>query len=345
MFFRKFKSTMGGTPAPVAQKMVGLALTLVLVWFVFAEESPLNRGSGSTASGPTVSKSTASKPDASEGSSRTPPQTPPPASPDKPARRASKAPSPAVASTSPAITASLVALGLSDHIVGRSPYCRSAAESVPVVGDLRAFDAERLDLAAPEVLFVQPPLAGVDPGLRAFCDEKSIKIVARRLESLADVDALIGDIAAVFGVEPNIGGNELARALGSARASLALGAEPGEGARKVLLVVSAEPMLAVGKRTYLDELLAGADLANALGRDGYIELSAESLLAMAPETIIGVSETPEGARRIEDAIRRMPWKEGATPKIATDAVPELLSPSLAAIAHRSDLVRLAGAAK
>jgi len=340
MFFRKFKSTMGGTPAPVAQKMVGLALTLVLVWFVFAEESPLNRGSGSTVSGPT-----ASKPDASQGSNQDSGQGSPQTPAERPARRASKAPSPAVASTSPAITASLVALGLSDHIVGRSPYCRSAAESVPVVGDLRAFDAERLDLAAPEVLFVQPPLAGVDPGLRAFCDEKSIKIVARRLESLADVDALIGDIAAVFGVEPNIGGNELARALGSARASLALGAEPGEGARKVLLVVSAEPMLAVGKRTYLDELLAGADLANALARDGYIELSAESLLAMAPETIIGVSETPEGARRIEDAIRRMPWKEGATPKIATDAVPELLSPSLAAIAHRSDLVRLAGAAK
>ena len=340
MFFRKFKSTMGGTPAPVVQKLIGLSLTLVLVWFVFAEESPLNRGSGSTVSGPT-----ASKPDASQGSNQDSGQGSPQTPSERPARRASKAPSPAVASTSPAITASLVALGLSDHIVGRSPYCRSAVESVPVVGDLRSFDAERLDLAAPEVLFVQPPLAGVDPGLRAFCDEKSIKIVARRLESLADVDALIGDIAAVFGVEPNIGGNPLARALGSARASLALGAEPGEGARKVLLIVSAEPMLAVGKRTYLDELLAGADLANALGRDGYIELSAESLLAMAPETIIGVSETPEGARRIEDAIRRMPWKEGATPKIATDAVPELLSPSLAAIAHRSDLVRLAGAAK
>jgi hypothetical protein len=34
-----------------------------------------------------------------------------------------------------------------------------------------------------------------------------------------------------------------------------------------------------------------------------------------------------------------------TPKIAVDAVPELLSPSLAAVAHRSDLVRLAEAAK
>ena len=50
MFFRKFKSTMGGTPAPVVQKLIGLGLTLVLVWFVFAEESPLNRGSRPTAS-------------------------------------------------------------------------------------------------------------------------------------------------------------------------------------------------------------------------------------------------------------------------------------------------------
>ena len=94
MFFRKFKSTMGGTPAPVAQKMVGLALTLVLVWFVFAEESPLNRGSGLTASG-----STASKPDASQGSNQDSGQGSPQTPAERPARRASKAPSPAVAST------------------------------------------------------------------------------------------------------------------------------------------------------------------------------------------------------------------------------------------------------
>jgi ABC-type hemin transport system substrate-binding protein len=185
----------------------------------------------------------------------------------------------------------------------------------------------------------------VDPALARFCEERSIRLVPRRLESLADIDALLGDIAAAFGVEPNVGGNELERALGSARASLALGAVPAEGARKVLLVVSAEPFLAVGKGTYLDELLAGADLANALERGGYIELSADSLLSMSPETIIGISETDEGARRIEEILRRVPWKENMTPRIAVAAVPELLSPSLAAVARRSELVRLAEAAK
>ncbi|MEY3143408.1 MAG: Vitamin B12-binding protein precursor [Planctomycetota bacterium] len=338
MFFRRFKALAGGPAVPALQKIIGLTIGLVMVWLVFDGDSPLNRGS----------KPQPPKPDAAQTApeqsapGQAAPEQPGPASPP---RRAPNSPSPAIASTSPAITDSLVALGLSDHIVGRSPYCRSVGASVPVVGDLRSFDSERLGLAAPEVLFVQPPLAGVDPGLRAFCDGKSIKIVARRLESLADVDLLIDDIASVFGVEPNVGGTELQRALGNARASLALGAVPAEGARKVLLVVSAEPMLAVGTRTYLDELLAGANLANALGRDGYIELSAEALLAMAPETIIGVSETPEGARRIEEIVRRIPWKEGAAPKVAVDAVPELLSPSLAAIAHRGDLVRLAEAAK
>ena len=68
-------------------------------------------------------------------------------------------------------------------------------------------------------------------------------------------------------------------------------------------------------------------------------------MTMSPETVIGISETAEGAARIEELLRRVPWKENMTPKIAVDAVPELLSPSLAAVAHRSDLVRLAEAAK
>jgi ABC-type hemin transport system substrate-binding protein len=192
---------------------------------------------------------------------------------------------------------------------------------------------------------VQPPLAGVDPALREFCEKKSIKLVARRLESLSDIDALIDDVGGAFGVSPNVGGSVLERALGSARASIALGARPADGARKVLLLVSADPFLAVGHATYLDELLAGADLSNALARNGYIELSAEALVAMKPETILGVAETEAGARRMEEMLARVPWSAGSRPRIAVDVIPELLSPSLLAVARRTELVRLAEAAK
>lgn len=80
-------------------------------------------------------------------------------------------PSPRVASTSPAISDSLIELGLGAHIVGRSPYCTGVDASVPVVGDLRDFDAERLALVHPDVLFVQPPLASRSGAARVLCEE------------------------------------------------------------------------------------------------------------------------------------------------------------------------------
>ena len=337
MFFRRVKSNSDDSPrarVPMLQQAIGLAFTLALMWFVFAPQSPLNRNAPKPGGAPTAPAAPAAP--AARGS---------PSSVPAPVDNPATAPSPRLASTSPAITDSLVALGLAEHIVGRSPYCRSVDPSLPVVGDLRAFDAERLALAAPEVLFVQPPLAGVDPALREFCEKKSITLVARRLESLSDIDALIDDIGGAFGVEPNVGGSVLERALGSARASIALGARPADDARRVLLLVSADPFLAVGHSTYLDELLAGADLRNVLERSGYVELSAEALVAMKPETILGVAETVAGARRMEDLLARVPWSAESRPRIAVDAVPELLSPSLLAVARRTELVRLAEAAK
>lgn len=334
MFFRRIKSDLSDASSPKVpsvQKIIGLTLTLVVVWFVFAAESPLNRNAQKQVQPGPVQQPAADAP--AGGAS----------SPATPSARV-KALSPTVASTSPAITDSLVALGLADHLVGRSSYCRSAAQSLPVVGDLRAFDAERLALAAPDVLFVQPPLAGVDPALSAFCEAKSIRLVARRLDSLADVDALVDDIAAVFGATPNVGGSPLERALGSAKASIAAGTRASEGARRVLLLVSTDPFLAVGEGTYLDELLGGVDLANALGRRGYVELSAEALVALSPPIVIGITETEEGARRMRDALRALPWPADARPKVAVDAVPALLSPSLVAVATRTELIRLAEAA-
>jgi hypothetical protein len=70
-----------------------------------------------------------------------------------------------------------------------------------------------------------------------------------------------------------------------------------------------------------------------------------ALGAMKPETILGVAETVAGARRMEDLLARVPWSAESRPRIAVDAVPELLSPSLLAVARRTELVRLAEAAK
>jgi len=360
MFFgRMMKRTGSGEPAPkvpALQRLVALSFSLALIWLLFAPNSPFatkppakeDAKSAETATEPGAGNDAAQGSgggaEAKEGAQATPSATTTPIAPSSAAAAAPTAPTPRIASMSPAITDSLIALGLEAHLVGRSPFCRSAPDTVPVVGDLRDFDAERLALSGAEVLFVQPPLAGVDPALREFCESRSIRLVVRRLESLADVDQLVGDVAAVFGVEPNVGGSVLERALGSARASIMPGVAAPADARRVLLLVSADPFLAVGRGTYLDELLAGASLANQLERAGYVELSAEAILALAPATILGVTETEAGAARMRELLARVPWGEKGPPALAVDAVPELLSPSLVAVAKRDELVRLAEAA-
>ena len=242
------------------------------------------------------------------------------------------APNPRVASTSPAITDSLVELGLAAHIVGRSGYCTSVPKTVPVVGDLRDFDAERLALARPEVLFVQPPIAGVAPELREFCASKSIRLIERRIDTLADIAALADDIEAVFGAA-------IAPKLAEARGFLGEKPAIAGDAPRVLVVVSADPFLAVGRGNYLDELVAHAGWRNAVEADGWVELSVESILALKPDRIVGIAEHEAGAHEIESLLAILPW-QGVQPETRVVAEPALLSPSLAAIARRAALAKL-----
>ena len=301
---------------PYLQKMIGLFFALVMIWVLFGRGSPIADKDGGELG--TIASSNANMP--------------------------MTVPKPRVASLSPAITDSLVALGLQAHIVGRSGYCRSVDASIAVVGDLREFDAERLALVAPDVLFVQPPLAGVDPALREYCDAKHIMLRARRIDSIADLSALVDDIELAFDSADASTKTTLAIALSRYRALLAPPPPLEANAPRVLLVVSVDPFLAIGRGGYLDELLTAAGLANVLDRPGYLELSTEQLLLLSPDAILGVSETAAGAAKIDAAMGRLPWSNGA-PKINSRALPALLSPSLAALDARDELARLAAGAK
>ena len=49
-----------------------------------------------------------------------------------------------IVSLSPSITASLIDMGVGEHLVGRSAFCEKGVASIPVVGDLYTVDYERL---------------------------------------------------------------------------------------------------------------------------------------------------------------------------------------------------------
>ena len=58
-------------------------------------------------------------------------------------------------SMSPALSRTLVDFGLARRIVGRSPFCDFLDDAVPIVGDLRNINYERLIELAPTHVLVQ----------------------------------------------------------------------------------------------------------------------------------------------------------------------------------------------
>jgi iron complex transport system substrate-binding protein len=147
----------------------------------------------------------------------------------------------------------------------------------------------------PEVLLVQPGLAGVDPELTRLAEERGWTLGAWRLDRLADVDAMLAALAGL----PPVAGNAAALArLETRRGEIAaiLAAEPAEDAPRTLLLVSADPPSAAAGGTYLDELLRAAGGRNALAdRTGYVGLSLEDIATIAPDATIVLRDEPAGS--------------------------------------------------
>ena len=93
------------------------------------------------------------------------------------------------ASLSPAMTQMLVDLGLGDRIVGRTPFCDSVPESVPIVGSLLDVDYERLIEVAPTHIVVQPAASGTDPEVERLAQDHHWVLIEQGLDRLADVEA------------------------------------------------------------------------------------------------------------------------------------------------------------
>jgi ABC-type hemin transport system substrate-binding protein len=192
-------------------------------------------------------------------------------------------------SLSPAISRTLVDLGLAGELVGRSAYCESVDGAIPVVGDLFDVDFERLVRLRPTDLLVQPPGDGVEEALTTLAEEQGFEIHTWRINTVADVRAMVGDLGGRFA-----GASEgVAAAADRLDARLAAIDDPEEGAVRTLLVQSLDPLLVAGTSTYLDELLRSAGGVNAVSRTGWAELSLEDAARLNPSVIVVLRGTPE----------------------------------------------------
>lgn len=234
-------------------------------------------------------------------------------------------PSVRVASLSPGISATIVALGAHDRLVGRTPWC-AGIDAIPVVGTLLDLNAEALLRANPTIVLVQPPAQGSTVDLDELASRHGWLIERFRIESLDDIRALVSALPSVLA----------ARDDGAALASLRLRAEllnreldeqlaPLDAAsshgRVLLLLAGGDgaEALGFGSDTYLGEFLTRIGADNAIEGRGYPALSAEDIVRLAPHTVVLFGPRPQ--RMIEQLSTTTP-----AARLLTLNAPQLMQP-------------------
>jgi ABC-type Fe3+-hydroxamate transport system substrate-binding protein len=221
-----------------------------------------------------------------------------------------------IVSLSPAISRTLVDFDLGDRIVGRTPFCASLDQSIPVVGSLLDLDYERLLKLDPTHVLVQPSLAqGIEPRLRELAASNGWTIGEfKSLNTIDDVEAMILALPALLFADGTPARRDAAARAADLVTQIANALTPaGDDAWKgtTLLVAGIDPVFVFGRETYLSDVLAALGGTNAAHVTGWAELSLEDIVRLDPEAIILVRETaahaasseprPQGSGERDDA--------------------------------------------
>ncbi len=196
-----------------------------------------------------------------------------------------------IVSTVPGLTEILFELGLGDRTVGVSEYCRfpAAALSKPKVGSFLQPNLEAITALRPDlVLIIKNPVRL----------KQRLEAIGLKVEEL-DLETLPGILAAIdrLGLETNRKARaaEMRKKLEMRLAAVQAKVKQ---RRRVTFLVGRTPqrlegMVAVGPKSYLDELmkLAGGDNIFADSPAMYPKVSIEQLLARDPEVIFEMGDS------------------------------------------------------
>jgi iron complex transport system substrate-binding protein len=191
-----------------------------------------------------------------------------------------------IVSLAPAVTETLFALGAGAEVVGVSQYCDypPAARRMPKVGTFLTPNIEAI--------------AALRPTLVVGPESSSNLREIRALQAMGIPALMVGGDASVAEIEHSIEqvGERIGRArdarrlLGAIRLRMASIEERlrDSPARSVLMVVGHQPMVAVGRGTFLDELLVFAHANNIADEpaQAWPRLSLEYIIASRPVVIL-----------------------------------------------------------
>lgn len=205
------------------------------------------------------------------------------------AARAADPPDPArptrIVALAPSVTETLFAIGAGPDVVGVSQYCDypPQAARLPRVGTFLTPNLEAIAALRPTIVI----------GLSSSSDIREVRALQAMGYGtlMVNDDSIAGIRASIARIGAAVGRDAAARALlGQMHNQFAaledsLSAAP---RRRVLMVVGHQPMVAVGRGTYLDELITLAHGANIAAADpqSWPRLSLEYIIAARPQVIL-----------------------------------------------------------
>lgn len=210
-----------------------------------------------------------------------------------------------IVSLAPSVTETIFALGHGKALVGVTTYCDypPQAKAIAKIGDFMNPSIEAVTAKRPDLVI---GVAGAtDPTKAREMERLGLKLVLLPLQNLEDILKSARMIGGMIG--DHRAGKDLAAKI-SAQVDDVKQRVRRAARRKVLLIVGYQPLIAVGGKNFIDELITLAGGANIAGSAAqpWLNIPDEYVVAKAPDVII---EAGMGSER-EKANKR--WSDLAS---------------------------------
>ncbi|MBI4527314.1 MAG: cobalamin-binding protein [Deltaproteobacteria bacterium] len=204
-----------------------------------------------------------------------------------------------IVSLAPSVTETLFALGLGDRLVGVTAYCDypPQAQKLPKIGDFVSPNIEAILAKKPDLVI---GVAGAtDLGKAKEMERLGLKVFLVSVTNLSDILISIRSIARRLGNQE--AGEKLVMRIGAQVQEVKKRIERAPR-RPALFVVGIRPLVAAGRKNFIDELITLAGGKNIVGNvsQPWLNLPEEYVVAKAPQVII---EAGMGSER-EDSTKR-----------------------------------------
>ena len=233
-----------------------------------------------------------------------------------------------IVSFSPAITKTVIDLGLADLLVGRTGYCEDPGD-VHVVGNLHEIDHERLLKLRPTHVLVQRTVTGNHHELERICDRHGITCTSIPMDTIPEISDMLVQVPGLL-LKPGVDDELLEVATQRATAiiesleQLERMQTCGSGDPSILLF-SVDPPRAFGRGTYIDQLYRQLGGANCIMTEGYPELAMEDLYRIDPAELLVICSSSTDAEAARAHLNRA-WPDSVH-RTRWIIEPELLIPS------------------